>query len=499
MAKYEGEVLNEKPGEVSGAVTPPVDFEAQYKDKAEKLKADYDKKVKDLTTTTLKVGGDTYEIPSVLTSTPVVAAATVAGLYGAKKVGEYALDKASSALEGIKNRMINKNHNVVDVQSRTIVPEDIPEEWRGLYEKSQQNAASKAADAAARANPVPQNYTPGVPTVQPNAPVNPAGAFTQPSGYGATTSNIPSQLGQPNIGGGPIVPTAEVGPVAPTPSVQAGVESGNPAKAIQSVIAKEIDKSAGMYRNAEGKMVYPESMSPAARAGYESFTQQYPDIAKTLEAKGQFGILGGGSGDNSLKNTYDIELAKKIRNEVLSGKMVGPHGGEGGFYNTTGTPAIKAIPPTTALGKEIAALPEKGGTHGDLGTPATIGGAKGGLLTGKNTVLKGLKAGGPAILLMAMADAAKAAESKESMSRASKAIKDIGIAPESILGGKGDELGRMGNAYVTAGNPNYLRELKAQLDVETNPERRNVLLREFQKIGGSGAGRGIAPPSAYLR
>jgi len=95
--------------------------------------------------------------------------------------------------------------------------------------------------------------------------------------------------------------------------------------------------------------------------------------------------------------------------------------------------------------------------------------------------------------------AAASPESKAAMARASEAIKDIGISPEAILRGKGDELGRMGNAYVTAGNPNYLRELKAQLDVETNPERRNVLLREFQKIGGSGAGRGIAPPSAYLR
>ena len=95
--------------------------------------------------------------------------------------------------------------------------------------------------------------------------------------------------------------------------------------------------------------------------------------------------------------------------------------------------------------------------------------------------------------------AAASPESRAAMARASEAIKDIGISPEAILRGKGDELGRMGNAYVTAGNPNYLSQLKAQLDVETNPERRSVLLREFQKIGGSGAGRGIAPPSAYMR
>jgi hypothetical protein len=69
MAAYEGEVLNEKPEQVPGAAVPTaVDFEAEFKTKADKLKEDYDKKVKDLTTSTLKVGSETYEIPSALTS-----------------------------------------------------------------------------------------------------------------------------------------------------------------------------------------------------------------------------------------------------------------------------------------------------------------------------------------------------------------------------------------------------------------------------------------------
>jgi len=138
-------------------------------------------------------------------------------------------------------------------------------------------------------------------------------------------------------------------------------------------------------------------------------------------------------------------------------------------------------------------------------TPKTVEGKSGGAF-GKpeyipehirgSSNLKGLAGlAGTAGLLMA----ATSPESQAAMTRASNAIKDIGISPEAILRGKGDELGRMGNAYVTAGNPNYLRELQSQIDVENNPERKKVLLREFQKIGGSGAGRGIAPPSAYLR
>ena len=327
-----------------------------------------------------------------------------------------------------------------------------------------------------------------------NVSVNTPGAFTQQSSYvpAPVVPQVPagqfdkSQLGQspdPLAGRGFQQPPQSIGPVqapiAPTPSVQAGVESGSPAKAVQSVIAKEIDKTAGMYRNAEGKMVYPEGMSPAARSGYEAFTKQYPDIAKTLEAKGQFGILGAGSGDNSLKNSYDFELAKKIRNEILGGKMVGPHGGEGGFYNATVTPAIKAISPTSELGKEIAALPEKGGTHGNLGTPATIGGAKGGLLTGKNTVIQGLKAGGPALLLMSMADAAKAA-TEGNMAPSKELGFDLatGAALAKLFGGPAAAAGAM--AFGSKG-------------LNTNEEKELAYLRKV------GTGRGIAPPSNYKR
>lgn len=353
--------------------------------------------------------------------------------------------------------------------------DSIPKEWQSIVERSQQNAAAKAADAAAKANPIPRNYTSSVPANQPNVGVNPAGAFTPPSAYGQTTLNAPSNLGQPNINSGPIVPTAEVGPPSTPPSVQAGVETGNSAKAVQAVVAQEIDKSAGMYRNAEGKMVYPEGMSPAARSGYEAFTKQYPDIAKTLETKGQFGILGAGSGDNNLFNSYDSDLMKRLRNEVNQGQMVGPYTN----YEKVVNPAIKAISPETAIGKELAALPEKGGNFGRLGVPATIGGKKGGLITGPNDVPKIVKAGGPALLLMSMADAAKAA-TEGNMSPSKELGFDLatGAALAKLFGGPAAAAGAM--AFGSKGlNPNEEKEL--------------AYLRKV------GTGRGIAPPSAYKR
>lgn len=89
-------------------------------------------------------------------------------------------------------------------------------------------------------------------------------------------------------------------------------------------------------------------------------------------------------------------------------------------------------------------------------------------------------------------------EARAAMGRAQSAIQDLGISPD-IFAGKGEEMGRLGKGYVTAGNPQYRAQIAEQLKVEKDPERRQLLLEEFQKAGGSGAGRGVAPPSSYQR
>jgi hypothetical protein len=312
-----------------------------------------------------------------------------------------------------------------------------------------------------------------------NISVNPAGAFAPKSDYTRT----------------PVMPTD--GPFfnpssAPTPSVKTGVETGNTTKAIQTVLAQEIDKTSGMYRDAQGNMVYPEKMSLAARTGAEAFAKQYPDIAKTLEGKGQFAILGGGSGDNSLFNTYDSELMKRLRNEVNQGQMVGPDIN----YTSKINPAIQAISPESALGKELAdlkATQPKGGTKGTLGIPATIGGVKGGLMKGPNQVRDIVKAGGPAMLLMAMADAAKAAQQgnygEAAVRSADVATDYIPMIAQLKQGLAPTEAGAPGVSKQTFENAYKLGSPYAQTE-----EAKLSRLREK-----AGAGRGIAPPSAYMR
>jgi len=142
--------------------------------------------------------------------------------------------------------------------------------------------------------------------------------------------------------------------------------------------------------------------------------------------------------------------------------------------------------------------------EGRLPSPVLAEGKKGGAFPRETTVPNYIKGNASMKGMLGMLAGtgllgiAGSEKGKEAMSRAASAISDLGISPD-IFAGKGEELGKLGKSYITAGNPNYIREIRSQLEVENNPERRAILQEELQKAGGSGAGRGIAPPAAYLR
>jgi len=206
--------------------------------------------------------------------------------------------------------------------------------------------------------------------------------------------------------------------------------------------AKKIAKDVGatdirqFTRDAKGNIQWPEKTSPSARAGAEAFMQQYPDLAKQLEAKGQFAILGAGSGDNSLFNTYGAQTRKDIIQQVNQGNLAGTHGGNEGFYNKTLTPAIAAVPPSTPLGAELErlrAVEPKGGTHGILGKSVAVKEGGKGFVFGKNELTKAFKAGAPAALLMSIANAANA---KEAAQAVGEAMLPMGLTPSELQSGK---------------------------------------------------------------
>jgi hypothetical protein len=237
-----------------------------------------------------------------------------------------------------------------------------------------------------------------------------------------------------------------------TPSAEVGVATGNAGKAIQAIAAKEVDKASG---------VEPTGMKP-----------NYNKTKKNPIGPGAYNWLAGQEGPKAPEVWRNLVGEKNIPYNEFMENVKPLYEGYIGSYGEP-DPFKQVAKPGEY--RRPSMVPENIRGSSNLKSLAGLAGTAG--------------------LLMAAASP----ESKAAMARASESIKDIGISPEAILRGKGDELGRMGNAYVTAGNPNYLRELQYQIAIEKDPKRKDILLNEFQKIGGSGAGRGIMPASAYKR
>jgi hypothetical protein len=267
------------------------------------------------------------------------------------------------------------------------------------------------------------NYKNSLPGAIGNAPSGVPGANPMDQ---LTTQPPAPQLMQPKPPAGAVAPQPmAAAPAAPTSVADAVATGQNPTQALNESLAKDIDaatpktttpvspesaiKVEGLVRDAQGNFQYPQGMSPAAIQAHKAFVQQYPEIAASLEAQGKFGMVGGGAADNSLHNTYGPELRKTILHEVNPGQMAGINKN----YLEKINPAIKALSTETGLGKTLAELRvnnPKGGTKGPLGVPATIG-SSGELVSTPPGKVSGLvNKGGKALLLMAMADAAKAAQ-----------------------------------------------------------------------------------------
>lgn len=338
--------------------------------------------------------------------------------------------------------------------------------------------------------------------VQP--PVQPGATYNVPT---ANVPGMPPAVQAPVQGAAPVQPpVAQPAPQqAPVSATQAVLTDQSPAKAIQLDVAKQLDatptaKSEGkittdvakqtavapVVRDAQGNVQWPQTMSPAARAGAEAFAKQYPTEAAKLEKQGQFGILGFGSGDNNLYNTYGAEGRKAVLEYFHGGKPLGPYEPN---YETLMKTVRQGVPAGDVSGL-MARLPAEAeaGNFGQLGTPASFGGKKGGLVKGAGQVSAALKAGGPALLLMSMADLAKAKTQEEKMN-AGLGILGAILPPglDIFPAGEGSTISEKERArqeeFAMLGSPYYQTQ-----------QAKN--LRQAKKVG---AGRGIAPPSQYQR
>jgi hypothetical protein len=71
----------------------------------------------------------------------------------------------------------------------------------------------------------------------------------------------------------------------------------------------------------------------------------------------------------------------------------------------------------------------------------------------------------------------------EAMGRAGQAVPGLGVSVGVTPFSRGEEMGKLGSSYVTAGNPQYRAQLEEQLKTEKNADRRSVLIDELRKIG----------------
>jgi hypothetical protein len=384
-------------------------------------------------------------------------------------------------------------------------------------------------------------------------PTFPQGQVQQPvvTGYGQQTLNAPT--GVPNVAApaAPVAPPADVAPqpvdpiqaarirkaeaeaamaehklqqlqsgakVTPagkTPSKTAGTVSESDLQMIQKSGEASTDK---MLRSQTATAAAVDNIAPtpdpiqatATPAEKQAAVDVVAQEAEKVEAKKQAPAIEGKAGPaveppEGYIPSYMKGKAKKGGGFEYKNKQGTDVIGQGGWHWYQGQmgPEAKAEWEKT-YGKTNQSYDtvKADVASGKLKGPEVVEG-KGGKFPRQANVpnyIKGNVSPGMAGMLatLGLLGVAGSEKGREAMARATSAIKDLGVSPD-IFAGKGEELGSLGKAYITAGNPNYIRELRAQLDVEKDPERRAILQQELQKAGGSGSGRGIAPPAAYMR
>ena len=235
MAEYTGELFDKKP-DVGIEPTPEDQEFSSTKDRFRKTYED--KKKADQTS---ELFGQ--EIPSFFTS-PVgmLIEGGISAMLAQKALSS---DIGKSVIGGIKNRMMggNQTASTIPTQSSAIATSmpspDIPKGWEDIIAKSEANAAAKAAEAAAKANPMPVGASPGVP-----GSVNPMNELTQqPPAYPLMQPKPPAGAAAPEV----VTPQA----IAPQPLVQQTLKEavetgGDVGKALKADVAGMVDEAASV-------------------------------------------------------------------------------------------------------------------------------------------------------------------------------------------------------------------------------------------------------------
>jgi hypothetical protein len=331
----------------------------------------------------------------------------------------------------------------------------IPKGWEDIIAKSEANAAAKAAEAAAKANPLPQGMTPGIPTGQPNVPENPTGAFSQPSGY--------SQA-------------------APQQTLTQAVETGGDVgTALKADVAKMVDEAAGVAPIAPPQELLTGTGKPA-------YAGQGP--AAEIRTKGKK------SGEPMLRNNY-----AKIEDVPAGYAFVpGAQHIDTSRTNIGQTEYTKAYTSRPFPASNELAVQESNDINRLLGRPTRAEAKAAGLtlppqtpgitkhvLESKGTPFMGTKAakvGGVLGALIAIPDLVNA-----------QTVGQRGMAGANLL----ESVLPLGAQINEAGAPGVQQSQVSQAALLGSPYAQTEWAKTQRLRERAGAGRGIAPPSAYQR
>lgn len=458
--------------ELKGSPTgsaPAPSMDDQFAERERKLREEYDKKVKQATTSEVTVGDRTFEIPSFFTSTAGLVTGTGAvigagtALYGASKV-------APAVYQAVKNRWINKVPEI----DRTI---DIPMDATPVAPVATQ-ATTELAKPAAPA--VPDRLQRAAEIIEANRQ---AGIGGQPMAPVAPVEAAPMAPVAP------VTPTAPVAPVeAPisTPLSSAPVDapaptpSAKPGSVVTEVVVDEIknlmqdaDKPVappGELRTGTGKVAFPGTGPEAPiskRTGQPQFKPEYASMADVPKG---YAVVPDAQYIDALRQ----DLGQLEYTKAFTGRDF-PTDYEKAI--ATGKDINRSLGRATREEAKAAGLP-----YGEI-TP----GIAQKTTSGKKLVTVGGKAG-IAGALVSLADLAKA-ETAAQRGMAGANLLEAVLPPSMMIGGAGEGSSAVPSvdAAMLLGSP------YAQTEIAKKRRQQEEYTRKV------GAGRGIAPPSAYMR
>jgi hypothetical protein len=300
------------------------------------------------------------------------------------------------------------------------------------------------------------------------------GALKNQAGISVNNPYQTSPYTQPTTGPffnpvAPVTPQTNA-PIVSTPSVQAGVQTGNATQAVQAVVAQELDKATGV---APTEPVTPKT--PKKEPAVATF-KTLADVPKGYEFRSDVGNL-----DRSMYNILGPEHRQYAKELLTGGQMFGNSPNVNADVSRLSTQYFQKLQseiPETILSRDerrAQGIPSKFGNYGLQGFG------------------KAAKVGGVAGTLFAVADIANAAQQGK---YGQAAVQGVDVATDYIP--MVAQL-KQGLAPTEAGAPGVSQKRIESSALLGSPYAQTEWAKNQRLKEKAGAGRGIAPPSAYMR